>query len=111
LYKIIKYKTDKICFEKNDLKNNNANNLLDMKVKCPESYLISKFRLAFSKENQIFYRMKCVESEVDHEISKYSESNRVRVPNKFIKKAIRITREKEKNKNKKNNKQSFYNFL
>jgi len=101
------FKTKKIALEKNDFKNSNVNKLLQLKINCPEAQLLTKFRIAFTAEKQIFYRYQCVESDVDDEVCESSESNRVKIPEeikKMIKKGNKKTEINKKNNQKANEK-------
>lgn len=91
--KFERFKTEPIGLDKTEILNADVKKLLKLKVKCPEALVLIKFRLAFTKENEIYYRYKCAETDVDDESCEYSESNSVKVKEKKNIKKIKSSKE------------------
>ena len=69
-----KFKTKKIKFENSS---KDIDKLLELKVKCPNDYLLFKFSLSFSDQKEMFYRYKCVSVDVDNDSCIYFDSNKI----------------------------------
>lgn len=82
------YKTKKVTINKVDIEKASINKLLNLKVKCPQETLITKFRLAITRKKKIYYRYTCIESDVEAESCSVSQSNKVSLGDKKADKAI-----------------------